>query len=92
MKKITYYLDGTTQRIYSGIERVYGGWIATTEGNPITLNDLEDAQSYAETDLEYAEIEEEISLINSLIEENEGEELTEEDIEYINEWLEIWGC
>ena len=81
MKKITYSVNGTTQSIYFGIERVYGGWIATTEGNPVALNELEDAGD-----------EDEIARIDSLIEENDGEELTKEDIEYINEWLEIWGC
>ena len=80
MKKITYSVNGTTQTIYYGIERVYGGWIATTEGNPATLNELEDAGAEGE-----------IARINSLIAENEGEEITEEDTEYINEWLEIWG-
>ena len=81
MKKIAYSVNGTTQNIYSGIERVYGGWIATTEGNPVALNELEDAGD-----------EDEIIRIDFLIEENDGEELTKEDIEYINEWLEIWGC
>lgn len=81
MKKITYSVNGTTQTIYSGIERVYGGWIATTEGNPVTLNELEDAGAEGE-----------IARIDSLIKENYGEDLTAEDIEYINEWLDIWGC
>lgn len=81
MKKITYSVNGETQSIYSGVERVYGGWIATTEGNPVTLNELEDAGAEGE-----------IARIDSLIEENYGEDLTAEDIEYINEWLEIWGC
>lgn len=81
MKKITYSVNGTAQNIYSGIERVYGGWIATTEGNPVTLNELEDAGA-----------EEEIARIDSLIEENDGEELTAADIEYIDDWLKIWGC
>ena len=81
MKKITYSVNGTTQTIYSGIERVYGGWIATTEGNPVTLNELEDAGAEGE-----------IASIDSLIKENYGEDLTAEDIEYINEWLDIWGC
>lgn len=81
MKKITYSVNGTTQTIYSDIDRVYGGWIATTEGNPVTLNELEDAGA-----------EEEIARIDSLIDENDGEELTTDDIEYLNEWLEIWGC
>ena len=81
MKKITYSVNGTTQNIYSGIESVYGGWIATTEGDPITLNQLEDVGD-----------EDEIARIDALIEENDGEELTAEDIEYINEWLKIWGC
>lgn len=88
MKKITYYVDSSIGTIYTGIERLYGGWMATLEGGPFTLEDLDGLDN---VDSE-AEAEEEIDFINSLIEENEGEELTEEDIEYINEWLEIWGC
>lgn len=88
MKKITYYVGSSIGTIYTGIERLYGGWMATLEGDPFTLEDLEGLDN-----VDYqAEADEEIALINSLIEENEGEELTEEDIEYINDWLETWGC
>lgn len=29
--------------LYVGIEELYGGWMLETGGDPVTLNDLEDA-------------------------------------------------
>ena len=80
MKKISCAVNGTTQSIYSGIDRVYGGWIATTEGNPTCLNELEEAGAASE-----------IKMINALISTGEEEDLSADDIEYINSTLEAWG-
>ena len=81
MKKIAYTdTNGIRQNIYTNIDRVYGGWIATTEGNPTCLNELEDAGAY-----------DEIDKINDLIATGGAEEPTERDIEYVNGTLEAWG-
>lgn len=81
MKKISYTDSyGIRQNIYTGIARVYGGWIATTEGNPTCLNELEDAGA-----------EEEISRINELISTADAEDLTDRDLEYIKGILDTWG-
>ena len=81
MKKITYIdANGIRQNIYTGIELVYGGWIATTEGNPTCLNELEESSA-----------EDEINKINDLIATGEAEDLTDSDIEYINSTMKTWG-
>ena len=76
MKKIT----TDTETIYIDIDELYGGWMATTEGEPICLNTLEDAGA-----------EEEIERIESIIDEYPAEDITLEDGYYVDEWLEIWG-
>ena len=84
MRKITYEKDihcKPGQTIYFGIDRLYGGWLATTDGDPITLNTLEDAGD-----------EKEIERIEALIESNWGVACTAEDEQYVAEWLNIWGC
>lgn len=74
--------------LYVGIDAVYGGWILETGGDPCTLNDLEDAvadgNDAAEAD---------INAINEIIAhpDTTWEDLDDDDLEYIQEWLEIWG-
>lgn len=82
MKK-TYYIDGET--LYVGIERIYGEWLLTTGGDPVTLYVDEEAND----EFSLREIEE----IDNIIcdPSTEWEECDEDDIEYINRWLEIWG-
>lgn len=82
MKK-TYTSNGNT--LYTGISRIYGGWLLTTEGDPTTLNELEDANNDA-TDQEIAEINEILADPSTV-----WEEVNEEDAEYINGWLDTWG-
>lgn len=77
MKKIT----TDTETIYIDIDELYGGWMATTEGEPICLNMLEEAGA-----------EEEIERIESIIDEYPAEDATLEDGYYVDEWLEIWGA
>ena len=71
--------------LYTGIDRIYGGWLLTTEGDPTTLNELEDANNDAS--------DREISKINETLTDpsTAWEECDEEDLEYINGWLEAWG-
>lgn len=73
--------------LYVGIEELYGGWMLETGGDPVTLNDLEDAIHDA------PECEEEIEEINRVIADPRTywEPCEEEDIEYIKDWLEAWG-
>ena len=77
MKKIT----TDTEIIYIDIDELYGGWMATTEGEPICLNMLEEAGA-----------EEEIERIESIIDEYPAEDVTLEDGYYVDEWLRIWGA
>ena len=85
MKKTYFYNEDTSERfaLYVGIDRVYGGWIKETGGDPITLNDLEEIGS-----------EEEIEAINATIADpsTPWESLTDEDEEYVNDYLVAWGC
>ena len=76
MKKIT----TNTETIYIDIDELYGGWMATTEGEPTCLNMLEEAGA-----------EEEIERIESIVDEYPAEDITLEDEYYVDEWLEIFG-
>ena len=76
MKKII----TNTETIYIDIDEIYGGWMATTEGEPTCLNMLEDAGA-----------EEEIERIESIIDEYPAEDVTLEDECYVDEWLKMFG-
>ena len=76
MKKII----TNTETIYIDIDELYGGWMATTEGEPICLNMLEEAGA-----------EEEIERIDSIIDEYPAEDVTLEDECYVDEWLKMFG-
>lgn len=94
MKKIHIECEGPepVQTLYYGISRIDCGWMLTTAGNPVTRNDYEDTIGwYDENSDEYRAAESDLSHIESLIEADRGEECDERDIDYINEWLEIWG-
>ena len=75
------------ETLYNGISRIWGGWIMTTEGDPITAYDLEEAVA------DNPEMEEDIDQIYQMIGDPrlEWEECDDEDFKYIDEWLEIWG-
>lgn len=81
MKKT--YINGYT--LYTGIDAIYGGWLMTTEGDPTTLNELEDANNDA-SDREIAEINEILTDPSTA-----WEECDEDDISYVEEWLNVWG-
>lgn len=75
--------DGAEQfALYIGVDDVYGEWIAETGGNPMGLNELEDAGA-----------EEMISSINAIINDSTTcwEDLTEGDEEYVRGTLGDWG-
>lgn len=76
MKKII----TNTETIYIDIDELYGGWMATTAGDPICLNMLEDAGA-----------EEEIERIESIIDEYHADDTTLEDECYVDEWLKMFG-
>ena len=82
MKK-TYTSNGNT--LYTEISAIYGGWLLTTDGDPTTLNELEDANNDA--------ADQEIAEINAILADPSTvwEEVNEEDAEYINGWLDTWG-
>lgn len=70
------------QKLFVGIDCLYGGWLYTTDGDPITLNDLEDCES---TDA--------IIDINDVIYsfKTEWHPLEPEDMVYVKRWLATWG-
>lgn len=76
--------NGDTERytIYNEIDALYGGWLLTTKGDPVTLNSLEDAGDA-----------EGIEKINALLSDGSTpwEVCDENDLNYINEWLTLWG-
>ena len=93
MKKT--YIQGEIERyaLYVGIERVHGGWIMETGGEPNTLEYMEEALSDANDADEYNAIEAELDEINAIIDDptTPWEELREEDVEYIEDTLRAWG-
>ena len=85
MKKVDIYKDIERDTLYFGMPSVYGEFILTTNGNPTSLNELEDAN---DEDCD-ALIEE----INAIINDpsTPWEACDEEDEAYVAEWLSIWG-
>ena len=72
--------------LYAGIEEVYGEFVLETEGDPVTLNDLEEGA--ADTDCKIL-----IETIQSVIADPDTcwEPCSKEDERYISDWLDIWG-
>lgn len=83
MKKTCITIGAEGYALYAGIDAVYGGWILETGGDPTTLNELEEFEAEAD-----------IASINAIIAapNTPWEEVDEDDLEYIQEWLEIWHC
>lgn len=79
------------ETLFYGIDWLYGGWMITSCGNPVTLNDYENQMPEAEDADEYAAIESEKNAIEELIAADKGEPVTAEQLAYLNEWREIWG-
>lgn len=91
--------------LYRGVEAIDCGWMAEEgAGDPFTLYDLESSISTSECLMhdypsakaerldEIASLEKMIEGIASIIESSEGwEECDEDQNEYINGWLNIWG-
>lgn len=75
------------ETLYNGISRIWGGWMMTTEGDPITAYDLEEAVA------DNPEMEDDIDRIYQMIGGPclEWEECSDEDYKYVEEWLKIWG-
>ena len=82
MKKTIIYGESENNTLYFGIPEVYGEFILTTGGDPTCLNELEDADA-----------EETICAISDLLNDpaTPWEDCTDEDIEYVAEWLNVWG-
>lgn len=89
MKVINYklYNEIEFQSIYTGVNEVEGEWIATTCGNPLTRVSCEDAEAYDTIEL----IENIIAGETGACEFCEMRNATAEDVDYVNEWLDIWG-
>lgn len=85
MKKTTIYGENNMPyTLYADVDAVYGGWMLTTDGEPVTLNALED-----EGDSGEREIEEVNAILGDL--STVWELLEPEDEEYIHDTLEAWG-
>ena len=95
MKKTYFYNENTSEwlALYVGIDRVYGGWIEETGGDPITLNDLEDALSQAPDEDTEDAIQKELAFVNATLADpsTPWEPLEPEDEEYIHDTLVAWG-
>lgn len=87
MKKTEYHFKDAceTDVLYVGIPEIYGEFLLTTNGNPITLNDLEDVNNEEADSL--------ISEIMGIISDTSTpwEACGDEDEEYVSGWLEAWG-
>ncbi len=83
MKKTTIYGEIENTTLYFGIPELYGEFLLTTCGDPTCLNELEDAND-----------EDTICIVNDLLNDpsTTWEPCTEEDEEYVNDRLRIWGC
>lgn len=90
MKKtyITNESTSETYALFAGIDAVYGGWLMETGGDPTCLNELEEAVADGNESAETL-----IGSINDLISASTTpwEDLSEEDLEYIQDTLESWG-
>lgn len=78
--------------LYFGIDTLEGGWMITTEGDPRTADDFD---AVIDDEKEFWQVaKEEKEKIEAIISDPRTplEEITSEDIEYVNEWLDIWGC
>lgn len=76
--------------LYVGIKQIHGGWMLTTEGEPFTLESLEDMEGAARTEKE----EQYVSRLRAEIEDLitvADESLNEAEEEYIADTLEAWG-
>lgn len=96
-KKYTIYLTGEPepiQTIYAGLESIFpefaGEFLVTTCGDPETRISLVDAAAYADNDVAES-IAKEIAEIESIISEGDGEDLADEDLEYLRDWMRIYG-
>lgn len=69
--------------IYYPVPELYGEFLVSTNGNPFTQNDLEDADD--------PEAEQELKQIRKLIASGAGEDCNDEDADYIKSWLQAWG-
>lgn len=78
--------------LYFGIDTLEGGWMITSEGDPNTAYDYD---SVIDDEKEFwQDAKREKETIEAIIADPRTplEEITDEDIEYVNEWLGIWGC
>lgn len=81
-----------TYTLYFGIDTLEGGWMITSEGDPYTAYDFDSVIDDEKEFWQAAKREKEA--IEAIIADPRTplEEITDEDIEYVNEWLGIWGC
>lgn len=76
--------------LYVGIKQIHGGWMLTTEGEPFTLESLEDMEGAAQTEKEKQHVSRLRTEIEYLIAAAD-ESLNEAEKEYIADTLEAWG-
>lgn len=104
MKKATYipayYDDPTiptllpsdaTKTIFYPVPTVDGG-VIISDGSGSGCSTICELEDYANDHPDCAaDLEAEIEQIKAIIAAGEGEECEPEDLEYVNEWLTIWG-
>ena len=69
--------------IYYPIPEIDGEFLVSTNGDPYTQYDLEEADT--------PETEQELEQIRKLIASGAGEDCNDEDADYIESWLQAWG-
>lgn len=75
--------DGNEQfALYVGIPELYGGYLLETSGEPVTRNTFEDSDD-----------EQSIQAVAAIVSDpsTPWEVCSEEDAEYVAEWLNTWG-
>lgn len=80
--------------LYGDIPQLYGECMYTTNGDPVPFGEIEEMfQDAEEEDEFYPFICEEYNAVVHAIESTDTywEPCTEEDEEYVVEWLKIWG-
>lgn len=89
MKKFTFKLtpDGESQAIYTEIDEIYGGWLMTTNGEPITAEEA-DEHTAAVAD---AFMGSDPSAADRLVSVWEENIIDDRCLEYVNDVLIAWG-
>ena len=77
---VGYYPNREGGTIYAGVDRLHGGWMCRTNGNPFSLGDCESAGDY-----------DTVRQVDAVIKAGVDRPSTDDDRKYIMDILDIWG-